>query len=679
MADVFMALKSGSGGFRKLVALKSMLPHISKEPQHVHMFEHESHLGALSHHPNLIQVFDAEVIEDRPTMVMQFIPGKTLDVVAERIASYGGPFPVSLALEVISQAALGLQATHELHDLSGDHLHIVHRDVSPQNILLSYDGEVKLFDFGVAVASADGKSGADLAGKTAYMSPEQCRSEGVDKRSDIFSLGIVLHELLTGKSLFKRENQIQSFRAILEEPILPPSSFVKDIPPEVDTIVMHALAKDPEDRYQDALQFHRDLTHILARAPSMVGQKEISMLMTEIFRSEISEDEVLIQKILMAPEPSESTIDLSSLIRGEQPEILVESSLDLGPPEIPKKTSRKAKPPAVPIETNEIAQQLNKARKTNQLLFVAVVVVLIAALAGIFLKKQSSIPEINVPVLPTFVEVSVSSEPSGAMISIDGTSRGLVTPATFELTAGELAELAIMLDGYETEIQRIVPSETDPLELDFAMAFDFNSPLAPIGSIRIDASPIDAQVFIDGELRGEQSPVFVDMLMLNKEYNLRLQAEGYETITMPFLLDNRETLEFQLSLIEGMDISTISVISSPEGLLTIDGSEIGMTPIENLELPAPPNVSYTLAIEVSGYQRWQRTISLQPDVPSTFNPVLERRTRSERRTESNENEGENAQEQPQDRYQIIDPVERPQREEEPEEQESNRYELLPME
>ncbi len=246
MAEVHLALKRGPGSFHKLVALKSILRHHAGSDEFVQMFRTEARIAARCHHPNLVELYDVGEIDGRLTMVLEYVSGPTVAQLAAKLSGRDEPFPRDLALRIIIDACSGLYHAHHLLDEEGRPLEVVHRDVSPQNILVGYDGRVKVFDFGIArISDADGKEdlAGVLAGKYAYMSPEQCHGAELDERSDVFSLGVILYELTTGTRLFRRDNQIEVLRAITEEDIKPPSEVVEGYPRALERIVMAALAR----------------------------------------------------------------------------------------------------------------------------------------------------------------------------------------------------------------------------------------------------------------------------------------------------------------------------------------------------------------------------------------------------------------------------------------------------
>jgi serine/threonine-protein kinase len=262
MAEAYLALAGEMSGLRSLVVVKRILPHLSSNEQFIHMFLDEARIGALLDHPNIVRIIEVARDRDGYFLVMEPVQGKPLSAVLRRAAKRKSPLGHAQAAFIVGQAADGLGYAHGLTDAEGRSLNVVHRDVSPENILVSFEGAVKVIDFGIA--SALGRLTetvpGGLKGKIEYMSPEHASGGTVDRRSDVFALGTVLWEALCGRRLFRRPAEIDTMRAIVDEPIPRPSRFVP-VSPALERIVMRALEKDPEDRFQDA----REMALLLQR------------------------------------------------------------------------------------------------------------------------------------------------------------------------------------------------------------------------------------------------------------------------------------------------------------------------------------------------------------------------------------------------------------------------------
>jgi len=268
MAEVFRAIQRGDRGFRKQVAVKRILPALCQEPEIVKMFRDEARLASRLSHPNIAQVFDLAEVEGGLLIAMEWVAGKDLRKVLQRATSQGPALTLPRACAILLGLARALGYAHGAKDLEGEAMLLVHRDVSPHNLMLSFDGGVKLTDFGIAKAlgrSTDTRDGT-LKGKVAYMSPEQARGEEVDARTDVFALGIVAWELLSSRRLFSAESDQAILRAVLERRIEPSFPSLGEAPEGLNELVMEALERDLDKRLPSAQAFAARLESILHAA-----------------------------------------------------------------------------------------------------------------------------------------------------------------------------------------------------------------------------------------------------------------------------------------------------------------------------------------------------------------------------------------------------------------------------
>jgi serine/threonine-protein kinase len=287
MAELFLAKQVGAEGFERDVVIKCMLGHLSRHPDFVQMFLDEARLAARLFHPNIVQISDLGVADDRYYICMEYLPGEDLEEVIAAGARKGQPMSPLVAARVILSAAEGLEFAHA-HQEGGRRVNLVHRDVSPSNILVTYQGTVKVVDFGIAKASSRlvQTQPGTLKGKLGYMSPEQARGEPLDARSDVFSLGVTFYELLTGQRVFQRDTELGVLLALMEQPIPRPSEVRPDVPQDLDAIVMRALERRPEARYQSAAELHADLESYLAKNASLSGGAPVARYMQWLFGPE---------------------------------------------------------------------------------------------------------------------------------------------------------------------------------------------------------------------------------------------------------------------------------------------------------------------------------------------------------------------------------------------------------
>ncbi len=265
MAEIWLASIEGPEGFQKRVVVKKILPHLAEDDEFVRMFLDEARIAARLNHPNIVQIFDLGDADGAYYIAMEYIPGKDLRRVYQDSVKAGTPLPIPLSVRVLIESAQALDYAHSATDPSGRPLRLVHRDVSPQNVIVTFQGGVKLVDFGIAKAAdqaAHTRAGV-LKGKYSYMSPEQAAGDPVDSRTDIFALGIVAYELATGFRLFKRDNEIATLEAVRECEVPAPSSISPLVPKSLDRVLLKALARDPDERYRTAGQLALALEEFL--------------------------------------------------------------------------------------------------------------------------------------------------------------------------------------------------------------------------------------------------------------------------------------------------------------------------------------------------------------------------------------------------------------------------------
>jgi TonB family protein len=296
MAELFLAKRKGVEGFEKILAIKRILPHMAENEEFVTMFIDEAKLAAQLTHHNICQIFDLGKIDNAYYIAMEYVHGKDLRGILKSSRTKGKPMSVDLAVLVISKIASALDYAHRKRGSNGQPLNLVHRDVSPQNILISYEGEVKLVDFGIAKAATKAhvtQHGA-LKGKLLYMSPEQAWGKAVDKRSDIFSLGVVLYELLTGRALFFDENdtEVTILEKVREARITPTREFNRRVPAELEKIVTRALKKNAEDRYQSAYEMQKDLDNLFYSESYTATGASLANYVRDLFPDESHEGEM---------------------------------------------------------------------------------------------------------------------------------------------------------------------------------------------------------------------------------------------------------------------------------------------------------------------------------------------------------------------------------------------------
>lgn len=288
MAEIFLAKQVGAEGFERNVVIKRMLKHLTEVPDFVEMFLDEARLAARLAHQNIIQINDLGQADDYYYICMEYLPGEDFSTVLRTAGRQRSYVPLRVSLRVIADAAYGLQFAHDFTDERGRPLNIVHRDISPSNIYVTYQGQVKLLDFGIAKAeSRVAKTTAGrVKGKYMYMSPEQAQGLPVDRRADVFSLGVSLYEALTSVRPFSRDNDLAILNAVLKNEFIPPRELRPDLPLELEAVVLKAMAARVEDRYQTTAEMAAELEMFLAGTTSSSGGKQVATYMHSLFGDE---------------------------------------------------------------------------------------------------------------------------------------------------------------------------------------------------------------------------------------------------------------------------------------------------------------------------------------------------------------------------------------------------------
>jgi serine/threonine-protein kinase len=284
MAEVYRAVMVGPEGFERELVLKRILPRLSASGDFKTMFVREAKICAQMTHPNIIQIYEFGEADGGYFIAMESVQGVTLRELLTTLRKEERAIPAMIAADVARQICIGLDYAHTLHGPDGMPLEIVHQDISPTNIMLSFTGTVKILDFGIAraaeFAEEEAKKGM-IKGKVSYLSPEQIYVRPFDARADVFALGVVFHEMLTGRRLFQSKNDITKMRELLAAPILPPSAIDAMIPRELDRIVMKSLEIDPKDRYQSAADMAADIERTLIAA--RYSSREMSKLLHALY------------------------------------------------------------------------------------------------------------------------------------------------------------------------------------------------------------------------------------------------------------------------------------------------------------------------------------------------------------------------------------------------------------
>ncbi|MFL5347315.1 MAG: protein kinase domain-containing protein [Hyalangium sp.] len=282
MAEIYLATSQGAEGFEKEVVIKRIRAFLASDPGFVDMFIAEARLASRLNHANVVQIFDFEKHEDTYYLAMEYVRGCTLWDLSKKCRDLMEPMPAVLVAHIGAEVARGLHYAHRLK-VNGEPLFLVHRDVTPHNVLISFDGAVKLTDFGIAKAGNKLTSPGMLKGKFAYMSPEQSRGENVDARTDVFALGIVLWEMLTGTKLFDGDSDLAVLRSVQQRAILHPARMTPEVPEELGDVVMKALERELDARYQTASEFERALVQCVLNHARSPDDTDVSAFVRRVY------------------------------------------------------------------------------------------------------------------------------------------------------------------------------------------------------------------------------------------------------------------------------------------------------------------------------------------------------------------------------------------------------------
>ncbi|NJK89995.1 MAG: serine/threonine protein kinase [Myxococcales bacterium] len=352
MAEVFRGKQVGVEGFERLIALKRILPSVSSDPDFIDMFVDEAKIAVLLQHANIAQTYDLGKVDDQYFIAMEYVSGVDLRTIWDRARKRKRLLPIAMSAHVAQRVCEGLDAAHRKLDDTGKELGLVHRDISPHNVLCSYEGEVKIIDFGIAkVANKVSRTQAGaLKGKFGYMSPEQIRGINVDRRSDIFAVGIVLWELLVGRRLFVGNSDFAVLEKIRNADFEAPSKLNPRLDPGLEAIVMRALSADREARYAWASEMAADLSRYLFQDGQIFSRGDLARYMAQHFETEIHAERERLdgyRKLVLPVEAPRSRVPDRSTVVDERA--------------APRVTAAPARPPAPAVEVKPLPASMARA------------------------------------------------------------------------------------------------------------------------------------------------------------------------------------------------------------------------------------------------------------------------------------------------------------------------------
>lgn len=469
MAEILLARVRGEGGFLRPVVVKRILRNLARDDTFVRMFLDEARHLALVRHPNVVAVHDLGRDDDGPYLVLEYLDGEPASALARRLAARGERLPPALAAWIVAELCAGLHAAHEARDEGGAPLGLVHRDVAPQNVMVGYDGHVRVLDFGIAFAErrlAEGTAVGSVRGTFEYMSPEQCRGERLDRRSDVFSAGILLYELATGVRLFKRGGPARTMRAITEEPVVAPSRVVDSLGAALDAVTTKALAIDVAQRHQTAAELRADLLRVVHALGEANPIEAMGARMRGLFDDRIEEKRRMLAKVREG-----SVVE-------RVPDAVAREDAAVELPELPASATRVDTLPPVAepsVVTSPETRRAARLRMLGPLLGVGAVLGAVPVLAWVAFRppeapagvdadtatplespEVAAAPEDGAAPDTETVELDVTTRPPGASVRLDGTLLGatpIVSRVAFSTTG---VRLQIDKQGYEPYVEDLV-------------------------------------------------------------------------------------------------------------------------------------------------------------------------------------------------------------------------------
>lgn len=597
MGEIFLARARGAGGFEKTVIIKTIVEHLAEEAEFITRFLDEGHIVVQLVHGNIVPVFDMGEQDGTYFIAMEYVPGRDLRDVLKRLQMSGDVMPVDLALHITSELAKGLDYAHRKTDANGESLGIVHRDISPSNIVISSDGEVKIIDFGIARAA--GRMGKTVSGriqgKFCYMSPEQAAGRHLDARSDVFSAGVTLYEMLTGFRPFEGHSDLESLEMVRRCEFDPPSTLNPAVPQEVDEIVMKALAKDPEDRYPSAERLQVDILQYLYALGSPPTSNEVGKFLAKLFPEGLERRDLKSARGVSPPRGNLDAVlgdELDRLLGGGTDAFSTTAGGNLGGPTAsriidsrPISATSNPSLPMPPMPSSPTISVLGSSQSRRHWLVSALVLFGVMGLALAWSLRS------------TDGELQVSSEPAGAQILIDGGELlGVVTPASITLEPGTHV-VTLQKPGYESRTIRIELQAGDRVSISPTDATLSPRQISRMFTVR--ASEPGAMIVRDQEDVGEGS-VQIE-LMPGQVTNVLARKSGcvasnyalsYDhaasSVVLPLVCEVAATPESEPQPTDTAEpktktrITTVSFESSPPGAEVFIGTQrLGKTPMRH--------------------------------------------------------------------------------------------------
>ena len=633
MAEVWRAKVFGADDFQRIIAIKKILPHVVEDPEFIQMFKDEAKITVQLQHANIGQVLELNKVDDAFYIAMEYVSGKDGKTLWNYQRSRNEPLPVPMACNIVQKMSEGLDYAHRKKDNFGVDLKIVHRDVSPQNVLISWEGEVKIIDFGIAKAAGKGSKtqAGILKGKFGYMAPEQVRGMPIDQRADVFALGVCLYEFVTGERAFVADSDFSLLEMVRNVEIKPPSLANANVPPEVERIIYKAMAKDPDDRYQWGSDLSEDLQRFLLMQGKAPTRHDLAEYLKACFPADYDRERLRMESYRDLEMPEIPVAAAPAPAAAAQPDganaAVMAAMADDGPSgsfnepahtvpargsanarqdvtggrmQVPGRQVTGIRPMAqanVPTPAPVVAEEPTPEKgNTGKLVIIAACVV--AAILAIFV--------IIGVVLKGSGTIAVTTKPSGAEILLDGSPVGVTASGDLMLEGVKSGQhlLKVQKERYLAQTTMVTVQRNAIARLELILDKEPD----PTGEVNLKTKPGGAEIWLDGARRDEKTPAILELTEGPHTIELRLPKHKRVEIKANVAKDSKTSHDVGMK----PELVDVEIRSSPAGAKIYDRGKqlLGTTPFKYSDLSVDPPFP-EITLKYSGCQD-QKT-SLTPD------------------------------------------------------------------
>ncbi len=594
MAEIFLALQRSMAGFEKLIVVKRVLPHLAKDQAFIELLLTEARIAATLNHPNVAHIYDVGEVHGQFYIAMEHIHGEDLRSIVRQMKKVNETsFPLEHAIAIVLGCCAGLSYAHEKTNLDGAPMEIVHRDVSPQNILVTFTGDVKLVDFGIAKAgrsTQEDTGSGQLKGKIPYMSPEQAQGLPLDGRSDVFSVGVILFELCTGKRLFRGANEMDTLKMIVEGEYPKPRALNPNLPERLEKIILKSLEKDLSARYQSAREMQADLEDMIRAEQMKVSPLTLASWMQHLFEEKLGEQKRMLSEGRQLAEV------IAAQVAAEEAEAAREAT-----------------------RSGVRARQRSRVPWVLTVLFALLTAAVLGYLAVFGVGGRPTGPGVMV----------IDSEPAGAAIRIDGDVRAEHTPATIRELPLAHYTLTVTADGYVPFTQEV--DLTEAAQEASVHATLVRPSASSYGVASVTTTPAGAHLLLDGRALSAAdgsalvAPATVPEIEPGVEHTLVISLDGYVPVTRTLLLTAGQvetiTLELERTPLGPNESLLVLTTDPPDSRVQLDSTwyETG-SPFEI----RVPTREYRLRVTHAGRRMDERDVELTGGQRTELSITLER-------------------------------------------------------